>query len=188
MNDLDKKQESILQAWRRGDLVKGWAGEFGPSHALSMATSSESVSKLIIDTALNGDLDCSVADVIRQAVSKVARELAAFHLGYKSLSEAEESDAAQPIENFSISIKSTTEAEINYTIGDEDRFTQVGFDVYFDNGEEESSDSPGAAATAQFGSVFGLDIAESHEWTKYLCEHGIEIEKELIRLNGLRHH
>lgn len=90
MSDLDKKQDSILQAWRRGDLVKGWAGEFGPASALSMATDSESVSKAIIDTALNGDLDCSVADIIRQAVSKVARELAAFHLGYKRLSEAEE--------------------------------------------------------------------------------------------------
>ena len=90
MSDLDKKQESILQAWRRGEQVSGWVGEFGPANALSMAVDSEPTSKAIIDTALNGDLDCSVADVIRQSVSKVARELAAFHLGHKSISDAEE--------------------------------------------------------------------------------------------------
>ena len=89
MNKLDQKQKAILDAWRRGEQVSVWAGEFGPANALSMAVDSESTSKAIIDTALNGDLDCSVADIIRQAVSKVARELAALHLGYKNLSEAE---------------------------------------------------------------------------------------------------
>ena len=90
MNELDIQQKTILDAWRRGEQVSGWIGEFGPANALSMAVDSEPTSKAIIDTALNGDLDCSVADIIRQAVSKVARELAAYHMGYKRLSEAEE--------------------------------------------------------------------------------------------------
>ena len=190
MSDLDEKQKSTIDALKRGDLVAGPNRlTFSAANILGDAMSCEKTAREVFSLAF-GDDKSPVATLIKVAVKNVARELAAKQLGLAYVSDAEEAETKTvlPIENFSITIKSTTEAEINYTVGDDVRSNIVELDVHFIDGEEESIDSPGAQATAEILDVFGMDIAESHEWTKYLHEHGIEIEKELIKLNGERNY
>lgn len=185
MKNLDEKQKSIIDALKRGELVAGPNRlTFSAANILGDAMSCEKTAREVFSLAF-GDDKSPIATLIKVAVKNVVRELAAKQLGFAFVSDAEaaEPKLVHPIENFSITIKSITEAEISYTIGDADRSNLVGLDVHFDDGEEQSCDSPGAPATAGILGTFGMDIAESHEWTKYLHEHGIEIEKELIRLS-----
>ena len=93
MSELDDRQNVILQAWDHNELVIGHnGGEFGIQQAMANAVSSKFVSQTLFDAAFCEDGYCGnvCAETIEQAVRRVARELAAAHMGYPYLSDCEE--------------------------------------------------------------------------------------------------
>jgi len=87
MNELDKRQKEILEAWKRGESVKGWGGEFGIENALINAVSGEH-SKIIAKSTQSADF-ATLGLWINRAILTIARELAAFQMGYAYLDDAE---------------------------------------------------------------------------------------------------
>lgn len=88
MSELDDKQSEILSAWGRGECVQGYAkGEFGIQHAMMNAVTGPH-SKEIAGIIFKNEFD-NAGYELAAAVRLVARELAASHLGYPYLDDAE---------------------------------------------------------------------------------------------------
>lgn len=93
MSELDDRQESILDAWKKGQVVTGFRkGEFGIQHAMMNAVTGP-LAKEIAEGALVCDPEG--AEPLTSGIRLVARELAASHMGYPYLPDAE---AAMKIE------------------------------------------------------------------------------------------
>ena len=89
MSELNDRQNVILQAWAKNEMVIGYnGGEFGIEHAMMNAVIGVHA-KEISKSMFENDHD-NAGDSLHEGVKVVARELASAHMGYPYLSDAEE--------------------------------------------------------------------------------------------------
>jgi hypothetical protein len=89
------------------------------------------------------------------------------------------------ITDFGITIKSRTEAEIFYDIGGDPVSYDIDIKVDYTPAENAVGDYPGCPASAEIAKVIGLSVAERQEWTKYLSENRLQIERDLLKMRKL---
>jgi len=85
-----------------------------------------------------------------------------------------EAFATPSIEDFNITIISTTEARIYYTLGDEEVESIVDINANYSPREPMTWEYPGSPPEACIEEVFGLSVSERHEWDKWMGENDIE--------------
>jgi len=182
MSELDQRQQVILESWKRGELVKGHSVEIGIESAMMDAVSVGNNASVIYRLMCADKPAIQPIDVLDSAIKLVAREIAARQMGYPYLMDAEEAEKSQaaPIEDFVVRIKSTTEAKLIYSVEGEDIEVIVDMEAEYDEGEEMSFERQGMPKRAEIINVFGLSIAEQHEYDKWMLEN--DIEPELIKV------
>ena len=88
MNELDRKQAQILESWRNGEaVIRLGGGEVCMEHAMMSAVTG-TISKAIARYLFRGDAHL-VGNILFHAVTREARELAAWNMGYPYLQDAE---------------------------------------------------------------------------------------------------